>query len=77
MLPLIRHPTLVMAGDDDPIIPLINARIMHRLIPGSELHVYRGGHLDAIADPGRLAPVVEAFLTAQTRPPRATKGLKT
>jgi poly(3-hydroxyalkanoate) depolymerase len=77
LLPLIRHPTLVMAGDDDPIIPLINARIMHRLIPGSELHVYRGGHLDAIADPGRLAPVVEAFLTAQTGPPRATKGLKT
>ncbi len=77
LLPLLRHPTLVMAGDDDPIIPLINARIMHRLIPGSELHVYRGGHLDAIADPGRLAPVVQAFLTAETRPPRATKGLKT
>ena len=50
---------------------------MHRLIPRSQLHVYRGGHLDAIADPGRLAPVVQAFLTAETRPPRATKGLKT
>jgi poly(3-hydroxyalkanoate) depolymerase len=61
-LPLLRHPTLVMAGDDDPIIPLFNARIMHWLIRGSELHIYRGGHLDLIAEPHRLAPVVERFL---------------
>jgi poly(3-hydroxyalkanoate) depolymerase len=61
---LLRHPTLVMAGDDDPIIPLVNARIMHWLIRGSELHIYRGGHLDLIAEPHRLAPVVERFLTA-------------
>jgi len=63
-LPLLRHPTLVMAGDDDPIIPVINARILHWLIRGSELHIYRGGHLDLIAEPHRLAPVVEEFLTA-------------
>jgi len=31
-----RLPTLILAGDDDPIIPLINARIMHRLMPRSE-----------------------------------------
>jgi poly(3-hydroxyalkanoate) depolymerase len=64
LLPLIRRPTLILAGDDDPIIPVANARIMHRLIPGSELHIYHGGHIDLIAEPGRLAPVVEAFLTA-------------
>jgi len=28
-LPRRRPPTLILAGDDDPIIPLINARIMH------------------------------------------------
>jgi poly(3-hydroxyalkanoate) depolymerase len=64
LLPLIRRPTLILAGDDDPIIPVANARIMHRLIPGSELHIYHGGHIDLIAEAGRLAPVVEAFLTA-------------
>jgi poly(3-hydroxyalkanoate) depolymerase len=64
LLPRLRPPTLILAGDDDPIIPLINARIMHRLIPRSELHVYRGGHLELAADAGRIAPVVEAFLTA-------------
>ena len=28
LLPLVRQPTLILAGDDDPIIPLINARVM-------------------------------------------------
>ena len=58
------RPTLVLAGDDDPLIPLVNGRIMHRLIAGGELHVYRGGHLDLIAEPDRLAPVIERFLRA-------------
>ena len=34
-LPKLRPPTLILAGDDDPIIPVVNARIMHRLIPRS------------------------------------------
>src|SRR5579862_8286217 len=63
-LPRLRPPTLILAGDDDPIIPLVNARIMHRLIPRSKLHVYHGGHLELAADPGRLAAAVEAFLGA-------------
>jgi poly(3-hydroxyalkanoate) depolymerase len=63
LLPLLRRPTLILAGDDDPIIPVVNARIMHRLIPRSELHIYHGGHLELAVDAERLAPVVEAFLT--------------
>jgi poly(3-hydroxyalkanoate) depolymerase len=63
-LPRLRPPTLILAGDDDPIIPLVNARIMNRLIPRSKLHVYRGGHLELAADSARLASVVEAFLDA-------------
>jgi len=31
-VPLMRQPTLILAGDDDPLTPLVNARIMHRLI---------------------------------------------
>ena len=60
----LRPPTLILAGDDDPIIPLVNARIMHRLIPDSQLHVYHGGHLELGVGAERLAPVVEAFLDA-------------
>ncbi len=63
-LPRLRPPTLILAGDDDPIIPLVNARIMHRLIPRSQLHIYHGGHLELAADAERIAPVVEAFLDA-------------
>ena len=32
-LRLIRQPTLIVAGDDDPIVPVVNARIMARLLP--------------------------------------------
>jgi poly(3-hydroxyalkanoate) depolymerase len=67
-LPKLRPPTLILAGDDDPIIPLINARIMQRLIPHSELHIYRGGHLELAADAGRLAAAVETFLDANLTP---------
>ena len=63
-LPKLRRPTLILAGDDDPIIPLVNARIMHRLIPRSQLHIYHGGHLELAADAERLASAVEAFLDA-------------
>jgi poly(3-hydroxyalkanoate) depolymerase len=61
-LPMLRPPTLILAGDDDPIIPLVNGRIMHWLIPRSKLHIYHGGHLELAADAGRLASAVEAFL---------------
>jgi poly(3-hydroxyalkanoate) depolymerase len=69
LLPRLRPPTLILAGDDDPIIPLVNARIMHRLIPRSELHIYHGGHLELAADPERLAAAVEAFLDADGSQP--------
>ncbi|MGY1740829.1 MULTISPECIES: poly(3-hydroxyalkanoate) depolymerase [unclassified Blastococcus] len=61
-LRLIRQPTLVVAGDDDPIVPLANARIMGRLLPDAEVHVYRGGHLALVTEAHELAPVVERFL---------------
>jgi len=62
-LPRLRPPALILAGDDDPIVPLVNARIMHRLIPGSKLHIYPGGHLELI-NAERIAPVVDAFFSA-------------
>ncbi|HEX4253010.1 MAG TPA: poly(3-hydroxyalkanoate) depolymerase [Pseudonocardia sp.] len=62
ILPLITQPTLVLAGDDDPIIPLLNSRILRSLIPHAQRHVYAGGHLELVADPPLLVPVVEKFL---------------
>ncbi len=61
-LPFIRQPTLIVSGDDDPIIPLANARLMHRLIPASRLHVFHGGHLGLVTEAKQLAPVISSFL---------------
>ncbi len=63
LLPLIRQPTLILAGDDDPIIPLVNARLMHSMIPRNIFHIYEGGHLEMIANPTRITIPVESFLT--------------
>jgi poly(3-hydroxyalkanoate) depolymerase len=63
-LPLLRQPALIVAGDDDPIIPLANARIMHRLIPDARLHVFAGGHLGLVTEAAELAPVIAGFLIA-------------
>ena len=63
-LPLLAQPTLIVSGDDDPIIPLANARVMHRLIPNSSLHVFRGGHLGLVTEAAQLAPVISEFLIA-------------
>jgi len=63
-LRLIRQPTLVLAGDDDPIIPVVNARIMAQFIPRARLHIYRGGHLALVTEADELAPVVDAFLNS-------------
>jgi poly(3-hydroxyoctanoate) depolymerase len=61
----LRQPTLVIAGDDDPIVPLINGRIMHRLIPGARLHIVRGGgHLFLLESPADTAALVTEFITA-------------
>jgi len=70
LLPWIRQPTLLLAGDDDPIIPLINARIMRRLLPNAELHVYHGGHLGLLTEAAELAPIVDRFLRRATQTAR-------
>ena len=50
------------ARTDWAIIPLANARLMHRLIRDSRLHVYPGGHLGLLTEAAGLAPVVDGFL---------------
>ncbi len=60
---MVQAPTLVVAGDDDPIIPLLNARILAFGIPGAKLHVVEGaGHLFLHTQPEVVAPVIDAFL---------------
>jgi len=56
-------PTLVLAGDDDPIVPLVNGRILARRIPSARLHVINGGgHLFLLERPAETAELVADFL---------------
>lgn len=58
----LEQPTLVMAGDDDPLIPLINAKLLHKMIPRSELKVFDCGHLFLMTRPEECARAINEFL---------------
>ena len=63
----IRQPTLVLAGDDDPIVPLINGRILAWLIPHAHLRVVPGGgHLFVLEHPEAVAGQVAEFVSGDT-----------
>jgi len=51
-----------MTGDDDPIVPPLNGRILARMTPNSTLHVFRGGHIAPVIEPGSIGPVISQFL---------------
>ena len=57
----VRQETLIIAGLDDPVVPVVNARIMARLLPHATLHLHSGGHVDLITNAAELAPVIESF----------------
>lgn len=59
---MLRQPTLIMAGSDDPLVPLINARMLNRMIPNSRLEVLDDGHLFLVTRPEESAAMIEAFL---------------
>ncbi|HME77005.1 MAG TPA: poly(3-hydroxyalkanoate) depolymerase, partial [Mycobacterium sp.] len=42
-----------------------NARILHRLLPHSTLHLHSGGHVDLISNAAELAPIIEMFRRMQ------------
>jgi len=59
----IRKPMLVLHGDDDPIVPLRNARLLARLLPDARLVVLEGsGHLFLLDEPDMAARHVDDFL---------------
>jgi poly(3-hydroxyalkanoate) depolymerase len=61
-LAALRQPTLVLAGRDDPIVPLVNARVLAMLIPRARLQVFDDGHLFLLTRPERIAPLLRDFL---------------
>jgi poly(3-hydroxyalkanoate) depolymerase len=67
------QPTLVLAGDDDPIVPVVNGRILAGLIPDARLQIVRGGgHLFLLERPAEMAALIAGFL-AQDRGRRSAE----
>jgi len=62
-IPFLNVPTLIMGGDRDKIVPLINMKIIHRAMPNARLHVVPGGgHLFIISRLPEIMPIVRGFL---------------
>jgi pimeloyl-ACP methyl ester carboxylesterase len=52
-----------MAGTDDPLVPLINGRILARLIPDARLVTIDDGHLFLVISASESGAIVSNFLT--------------
>jgi len=67
-------PTLIIWGEQDPIIPVAHAHRAHEIIPESRLEVFpRAGHYPYLDDPERFAASVLDFI-ANTRPAEVNAG---
>lgn len=62
-LRLLAQPTLVIAGTDDPVVPVVNARILAALIPGARLVTIDDGHLFLVTSAGQSAAMISEFLS--------------
>jgi pimeloyl-ACP methyl ester carboxylesterase len=59
----IKQSTMIIAGDDDPLVPVPNARYLAWAIPNARLQVMRGaGHLMLIDEPRTAGGLISGFL---------------
>jgi poly(3-hydroxyalkanoate) depolymerase len=57
------HETLVILGDDDPLVPIENGHMLAGRIPRAELEIVeRAGHLLLWDEPERVAPRIGHFM---------------
>ena len=65
LLPWLDVPTLILAGDEDQVVPAWNAQFLHALIPDSRLRLIEGGgHLFMLSHPREFVAELERFLGA-------------
>jgi poly(3-hydroxyalkanoate) depolymerase len=58
----LKQPTLILAGRDDPIVPVINGRIMARIMRDARLEILDDGHLFMVTRAAETAAIIEKFL---------------
>lgn len=70
----IPHETLVICGDDDPLVPVANGQMLAQLIPRARLEVVeRGGHLLLWDDAKNVSRLIRRFLNSETTDPTAPR----
>ena len=57
------QPTLVIAGTDDPLVPVASARLLAERIPNAQLRLFDDGHLVLMTRLDEIAPLLRKFLT--------------
>jgi poly(3-hydroxyalkanoate) depolymerase len=64
-LPFMSKETLIMMGEDDQIVPLINGKILKAMIPNSRLMTFEGGgHLFLLTHADESVAAIREFLGA-------------
>jgi poly(3-hydroxyalkanoate) depolymerase len=61
-LPRLKLPVLIMMGADDPIVPVVNGRILASRLPDARIEVVDCGHLFILTHPEETARTIERFL---------------
>ncbi|MEL6959152.1 MAG: poly(3-hydroxyalkanoate) depolymerase [Pseudomonadota bacterium] len=61
-LPQIEVPTLLLMGGDDPLIPVVNGKILMNRLPDARMVVMDCGHLFILSKPHETAQRIEAFI---------------
>lgn len=61
-LPFVRQQTLVMMGTEDPIVPVINGRLLAKLIPNARLITISDGHLFLLTSRRECGPIIADFM---------------
>ena len=61
-LPQINIPVLIMMGADDPIVPLVNGKILASRLPHATIEVVNCGHLFMLTQPDQTVARIERFL---------------
>jgi hypothetical protein len=61
-LPQLKLPVLIIMGAGDPIVPLVNGRILASRLPNARLEVVDCGHLIILTHSEKTAQAIERFL---------------
>lgn len=67
-LPFLKKDVLIMMGDEDQIVPLVNGKMLEALIPHSRLEIFeQGGHLFMLTHREQTISSLRGFLDAPDR----------